>query len=103
MGIIDSGFCYCRKIGYRDQLQIGERSNNKKCFPFCSRLGNANKSVVFLRKREKVNNREKKVHGPGPVILGNLLSASVLKIFIFRSSVGVQVQSGFGAFFRCDT
>lgn len=43
-----------------------------------------------------------------PVILGKWSLSAInllqfLEIFIFRSPLGVQVQLGFGAFFRCDT
>lgn len=56
--------------------------------------------VSSFYEREKVNSRKKGYYGPGPVILGNLLSASVLKIFISgnhlvcRSSQGLVLFLG---------
>lgn len=68
----------------------------RKFFLFCKGLGN----VFQKREQRKSENEIGKEGHLGKDISCHLLQ--FLEIFIFRSQSGMQVQSGFGAFFSCD-
>jgi len=81
----------------------------RKVSPSCSRLRNMGKTIVFPKKgaRNKLrSSSRKKVYRPGSLILEKRSPSSVMCFNSwksFRTPVDVQVQSGFGAFFKCDT
>lgn len=101
-----------RDLQHHEHIKVSrDRFNSQKGSPFCNRLGNASKSVVFWRKtgrRKSENEQGKEGMQAWSGHLWKAVSFSChllqfLEIFPFRSPVGVQVQSGFSVFFSCDT
>ena len=88
-----------RYIQYHKQIEVSnDRSNGQRSSTFCSSLGNADKSIVFLRTREK--GIPAWFCHLGKAVSFRCHPLHFLEVFVFKSPV--QVHSGFDAFFISD-
>ena len=88
-----------RYFHYHEQMEVSnDRSNGQRNSPFCSSLGNADKSIVFPRTREK--GIQAWFSHLGKAVSFRCCLLHFLEVFVFKSPA--HVHSGFDPFFICD-